>query len=49
MSGMDGDAAEGATNIALVGRRNNSLSWVAGFSYWVPLRQLFCRFPLDSH
>jgi hypothetical protein len=29
---MDGDAAEGATNIALVARRNNSLSWVAGFS-----------------
>jgi hypothetical protein len=24
---MDGDAAEGATNIALVARRNNSLSW----------------------
>jgi len=24
---MDGDAAEGATNIAVVARRNNSLSW----------------------
>jgi hypothetical protein len=24
---MDGNAAEGATNIALVARRNNSLSW----------------------
>jgi hypothetical protein len=24
---MDGDAAEAATNIALIARRNNSLSW----------------------
>jgi len=46
---MDGDAAEGATNIALVARRNNSLSWGGRLLILGFLAAVVLPISVDSH
>jgi len=46
---MDGDAAEGATNSALVARRHNSLSWGGRLLILGFLAAVVLPISLDSH